>query len=130
MKREIPWALVSFLLFCLVVICVCLIGYADRMLVPRFTFDIQRAALKDPVWNFSDGSANFLLCNTGTIPTTVANLTVNGDEAEFYPSGTALLEGEEIPIIVHYPFQPNHTYMFVLFDEDGAYYRPPAFTAG
>jgi len=128
-KREIPWALVGYLLLCLVVFCVCWIGYADQMLAPKFTFPIQRATLKNPIWNFWNGSANFLLCNTGTIPTTVVSITVNGHEVEFYPSNVTLLEDEEITITIHYSFKPNHTYTFVLLDEMGSIYRPPDFIA-
>lgn len=99
------------------------------MLAPKYKFWIQRATLKNPIWNFSNESANFLLCNIGTLPTTVVSITVNGDEAEFYPSSVTLLEDEEIPITIHYPFKPNHTYTFVLLDEIGSIYRPPDFIA-
>jgi len=90
---------------------------------PKYTFSVRKATLREPLWNFSGGTVDFTLCNEGSRPFTIADVTINGNKADTYPSSVSLSPGEKAKILIYYPFKPDHKYTFILIDDIGHMHR-------
>jgi len=91
---------------------------------PKYSFGLIRATLRNPVWDWSRGTVDFLLCNEGSMPLKIVSITVNENEAEMYPSNVSLLSRESVNITIYYRFELGRTYTFILTDSTRTRHGP------